>query len=549
MEEEVHEEIGELDEQDNYLLLPLRHLKDYGKEPEIDLEKQRAKQKKLKTTGNEEYVPGIPQVGGLDGDGDDGEKVSSIEIEFSTSEQRGMQKALSKWEHMIVNADDKLIIAFFDMHGSKLLGLISTCSKSLYMKLKQSTFPLHLNIKQFGLLSKNVVNGVGHGIVTNSNVIAGFNEEECDIDTMSRLASFWNKAYPKRCIMKELSLKMDISVNEISLRSFMTSLHKPHSDSLVHLSLEGSGIQLLGMKLLGDIMMQGKMPTLHSLNVSRNNGLYLGVHKIVNAVLSQQCPKLHTVNVSGNGAGVAVLEFLDRKFREETAFLKHLYASDNLLDLYERDAVNVVTQAKLSFNHYQTLDLGHNTLMDAEFVKVLRIVWPLENVKEFAGKAVNKPTCAMQNLLLDATEFGPMCMIHLSELMMYDFMPSLKSMHLGNNTINVTAVQALLAPLAEKKLTTLEKLYMPLNTIYADGLMLMTASQTLGVFDDLLELDIAECGCSNDAVALFVKQLVERFMLGKLKLRRLKLFGIQPFPGKSARTLFPREFLMRVAVS
>ena len=243
------------------------------------------------------------------------------------------------------------------------------------------------------------------------------------------------------------------------------------------------------------------------------------------------------------------MEFLDRKFREETTFLKHLYASDNLLDLYDNDAVNILTQAKLSFNHYETLDLSHNTLMDTEFVKLLRIVWPLENVKEFTGKPVNKPTCVMRNLLLDSTEFGPLSMIHLSELMMHDFMPSLQSMHLGNNAINVTAVQALLTPLAEKKLTTLERLYMPLNTIYADGLILMTASQTLGVFDNLLELDIAECGCSNDAIALFVKQVVERFMLGKLKLRRLKLFGIQPFPGKSARSLFPREFLMRVAVS
>jgi hypothetical protein len=548
MEEEVDEEIGELDEQDNYLLLPLRRLKDYGKEPEIDMEKQRAKQKKLKPS-KKEYVPGMPQVEGVDGDAPASEKMSSIEIEFSTSQQRGLQKALSKWEHMIVNADEKLIIAFFDMHGSKLLGLISTCSKSLYMKLKESTFPLHLNIKQFGLLSTNIVNGVGHGIVTNSIVMAGFNEEECDIDTVARLASFWNKAYPKRCTVKQLALKMDISVNEISLRTLMSSLQKPHSESLMHVSFEGSGMQLLGMKLLGDIMMQGKMPQLLSLNVSRNNGLYLGVHKIMNAISSQQCPVLHTLNVSANGAGVAILEFLDRKFREETTFLKHLYASDNLLDLYDNDAVNILTQAKLSFNHYETLDLSHNTLMDTEFVKLLRIVWPLENVKEFTGKPVNKPTCVMRNLLLDSTEFGPLSMIHLSELMMHDFMPSLQSMHLGNNAINVTAVQALLTPLAEKKLTTLERLYMPLNTIYADGLILMTASQTLGVFDNLLELDIAECGCSNDAIALFVKQVVERFMLGKLKLRRLKLFGIQPFPGKSARSLFPREFLMRVAVS
>ena len=66
MEEEVDEEIGELDEQDNYLLLPLRRLKDYGKEPEIDMEKQRAKQKKLKPS-KKEYVPGMPQVEGLDG--------------------------------------------------------------------------------------------------------------------------------------------------------------------------------------------------------------------------------------------------------------------------------------------------------------------------------------------------------------------------------------------------------------------------------------------------------------------------------------------------
>jgi len=80
-------------------------------------------------------------------------------------------------------------------------------------------------------------------------------------------------------------------------------------------------------------------------------------------------------------------------------------------------------------------------------------------------------------------------------------------------------------------------------------LLLISAAQTLGVFDTLEELDLSDVGCATETIALFAKAIVDRFKAGKCSLKKLKVFGVHPFAGKSARAMFPQEFLVRVKVS
>ena len=49
---------------------------------------------------------------------------------------------------------------------------------------------------------------------------------------------------------------------------------------LTILNLEGSGLQVLGLSLLGDAVIAKRLPMLEALNISRNNGAYRGIHKI-----------------------------------------------------------------------------------------------------------------------------------------------------------------------------------------------------------------------------------------------------------------------------
>ncbi len=172
-----------------------------------------------------------------------------------------------------------------------------------------------------------------------------------------------------------------------------------------------------------------------------------------------------------------------------------------------------------------------------------------------------------------------------------------KTLDIGTNKLDQQGVDYLLEPLRRRRMTSLKRLYVPLNNIYGPGLLLITAAQTLGVFDQLEELDISDIGCSTDVIALFAKAIVDRYkgscsqvyigfwfpsflMLtvshvtdfipihvhflnfsaylvwqmmrsaaGKCALKRLKLFGVHPYAGKSARVMFPPEFLIRIRVS
>jgi len=162
-------------------------------------------------------------------------------------------------------------------------------------------------------------------------------------------------------------------------------------------------------------------------------------------------------------------------------------------------------------------------------------------------------------------EIGNHTLRVISVLMQRNFFPNLEELHLGTNIMDQQGIDYLLEPLRRQCLPNLKRLYIPLNNIYGPGmqpgecactciyfrvlyaissvcspafpswpllpapftfnpphlgLLLISAAQTLGVFDTLVELDLSDIGCATDTIALFAKAIVDRFKAGKCCLKK-----------------------------
>ena len=243
-----------------------------------------------------------------------------------------------------------------------------------------------------------------------------------------------------------------------------------------------------------------------------------------------------------------VLEFFDKEFASRTPFLVNFYSQENQLDLFDADATAITIKARLTFNNFESLDLSGNVLVDVELAKLLRNMWKVDEM-ELDEKGRCKQRILMKKLVLEAVELGSTSMLVLSRLMEKGFFPKLEHLNLGNNSLNSQGVDYLLNPLRRHCLPLLRELYIPLNNFYAEGLLLITASQTLGTFDTLEIFDMSDCGCNNDALSLFARAVVLKFREGKLVLKKMRIFGMHPYAGKSARVMFPEEFLKKIAIS
>ena len=76
----------------------------------------------------------------------------------------------------------------------------------------------------------------------------------------------------------------------------------------------------------------------------------------------------------------------------------------------------------------------------------------------------------------------------------------------------------------------------------------MMSAQTLGVFDHLEELDVSDCGCNKEVIALFGRAIMKRDALGLLKFRKLRLFGNVPNARRLAKGIFPENFIVKCGV-
>ena len=545
---------------DDKFLLPLRSLRDYTGAPSFDASKYKTVTREDDSDEENSPKKGETAQSVLDGlssgmavDEESDPKVeNALDVDFSSKDKRGKKKRMCSWERFIVETEEKSISYLFLFFDEASFSGISLGSKVLYVKLKHMKFTISMTAKGFGVFSSNVRRGVGHGFVQDCTVACGGDgrvkmDTTCNINNTNSIASFFKQAYPMKVEISHLQVALDSSVNEIGMRSFMSSLHTKHAGNLRVLSLEGSGVQVLGLTLLGDAIVARKVPNLQELNISRNNGLYRGIHKICEAIKGQYCPKLHTLDISNNAANCAVLEFFTKSFAEYTPFLIHFRAASNEVDFTDPDCVNVLTQGKLSIDNFESLDLSYNVLVDAVFTRLfLGCVWNLESIAGYAAE--KRPVAKMKKLTLDSCDLGNTAVDHLSQLMLLGYLDNLNSLHMGSNAITATGVDALLNPLRRGKMQGMTKLYLPLNTLCADGLNLMMSAQTLGVFDHLEELDISDCGCNKEVIALFGRAIMKRDELGHLKLRKLRLFGNAPNARRQAKAIFPPEFIAKCGV-
>lgn len=550
------------------LLLPLRSLRDYNpqdsnaaaalvnkykthnpKDDEDEDDKSLVKDDTAKAT-----LGALGALGEGGAEGGDGAKVTNaVNVDFTAKDTRGKKKRLCSWERFICDGDEECLMYFLTFLDGKAFAGLSLGSKSLYVKVKHMKFTISMTAKGFGVLSSNVRRGVGHGFVEKCDVACGGDgrvimNTSCNINAVNSITAFFMHAYPMKCQLSHLKMAMDVTVNEIGMRGFLAALHKPHAQNLRVLSLEGSGIQTLGLSLLGDAMIAKKLPALEELNVSRNNGLYLGIHKIRKALEGGHCPTLASLNVTGNSAKSAVLEFFERSFAERVPNLKRFCGATNDVDFSDSGCIDLLVRGKLSLENFTHLDLSDNTLIDTQFVKLfLAVAWNIDSIKGYSEEA--RPVANMQVLRLDVCELGNATLNHLSGLALLGYLENLEEFYFGTNQVSVVGVESILRPLRDKFLQGLTSIIMPLNPLNAEGLNLMMSAQTLGVFDHLVELDLSDCGCNLDTIALFGRAILARHDQGKLSLRKLRLFGMSPNARRQAKAVFPMEFIVKCGVT
>ena len=551
------------EDRNSYLLMPLRGLRDYGKpkddsfledapEPvksreELEKEKQetaeaeatRIRVAAMQSMGAEEEVLEKPTSSGID-------------VDFSTKEKRGgVVVKLCRIERFVRDADVEILTHLFHFVDGNAFGSLTTSSINLYMRVKNEQFLLQMTLKGLAKLSSNVRRGVGYGMVQNCRLSVGVTDERCGISTLNSITAFFTQAYPAKCTLERLILQADESANDVSIHGLLSAINNKHSNRIMHLSFEGTGLQQKGISLFCDIMRKGTLKSLQHLNVSRNKALYNGIHKLAKVISEGRCNSLHTLNISENDAKSAVLDFFDKSFAEATPFLKHFISQSNLVDIYDPDVVahRLRGSGKLSWNNFHTLDLSRNTLVDVEFAKMISTqVWALEDQHvDKDGNFTHKSE--MRHLYLQEVEIGNHTLRVLSNLMTRGFFPNLQTLDVGTNAMDQQGIDYLLEPLRRQELAELTHLNIGLNKIFHDGLLLVASAQNLGVFDRLVELDISDVGCNGDTIALFAKAIIDRFQKGFLSLKRLRVIGYHPFAGKNVRVMFPEDFLTAVRVT
>ena len=377
------------------------------------------------------------------------------------------------------------------------------------------------------------------GVLQNCSLNVGAHSCSLTMDGMGPLEAFFNGATRDLCSVERFAIHLDASVNDLAIQQFLQCFQKPVAIRLRHLSLESCMIGQDGLEKLCGIMRTGSLPVLELLNVARNNAQYGGIHKLAATVASNCCPHLATLFISNNSARSAVLDFFDSSFATKTPFLTTLEATNNEIDLLDPDVLAIVNRDLLTWRNFVSLDLSHNPLGDSAFAKLLRQIWPL---------SADKSTIILESLSLQSVELGINSLAYLCRVMMERDWTALGHLFIGANTIDLAAVKFLLEPITSQKVR-LCTLSLPLNNIQPEGVVLFQNVVTMGFFDSLEVLDLSDVGANSDAIAILARALLLRWRLGALKLKRLKVFGICPVAGKSARVLFGKEFLDKINVS
>ena len=161
-------------DRDEYLLMPLRGLRDYGKpvdssflenapapppksREQVEVERkeaaaaesERVRVENMQNMGAEKEVLAAPSASGID-------------VDFSTKEKRGgVLVKLCRLENFIKDSDVEVLTEMFNFMEGGSFGALATASKNLYMRVKNTAFMLQMTQKGLGKLSSNIRRGVG----------------------------------------------------------------------------------------------------------------------------------------------------------------------------------------------------------------------------------------------------------------------------------------------------------------------------------------------------------------------------------------------------
>ena len=355
-------------ERSDFLLQPLRKVRDYGKVPkpprveenieESASKKLSAEEENNKRNAEAEAERGASMMALGRKEGQDEFILAApvaprIDIDYSIAEKRsgageglgaGLKKAC-RLERFVDNLPVKSLAYLLNFLDGPTLGGLTTASKTLYMRVKSSSFTLQVTLKSLAFISGNLRRGVGYGMLHGCKLSVGVPDERCEVKTVTGITHFLTSAYPMDCQLERLVIQMDESVNDTYMHGLVSALSQKHANNLRHLSFEGCGLLTKGIKMLCDIMKKGSLKQLVHLDISRNNCQYGGVHKLAKVLAMDApgghgfCPNLKHINISGNGCKHALLDFFDRNFAKKTPFLTELVAQSNQFDIYDPDVV------------------------------------------------------------------------------------------------------------------------------------------------------------------------------------------------------------------
>lgn len=243
-------------------------------------------------------------------------------------------------------------------------------------------------------------------------------------------------------------------------------------------------------------------------------------------------------------------------FQTNCPKLIRYYCGNNALALEDDDIKLWLCTHSIALSQFQTIDMSFNPLEDMSAALFLEkgmiSAMMAQMISRFEEDKINTIIshhglrCALEILDLQGTAIGNKCALCMATLAGAGLWPRLKVLSLGANQLTKVGVEVLLE--ATRDSTVLKSFSIPLNDISNDGICMLTSAILRGHCDALQEINVSDCGACLDSVNLLARAIQERAPCMK-PLRRLTIFGQQPFPGRAARQSFSKEFLSRVKVA
>ena len=213
-------------------------------------------------------------------------------------------------------------------------------------------------------------------------------------------------------------------------------------------------------------------------------------------------------------------------------------------------------QGNITWSHFHEVDLSFNPLGDHGLSLFFNLCFSTDAMWEGLlqnGKLVQFPITSvkLKVLTLQDVQMGSKAITSLTDAMQACKLVHLTSLSIGANDFGCPGMQAILDAIANEKLQSLSDLLCPLSNIGDLGLSCISAALSAGFLDNLFSLDICDVGANSHSINQLARIFEIRYnRIGvNMKICRLKMFGMRPFPGKSVRDSLSREFIAHVQVS